>query len=456
MVGEVTTTTAIIQTRLTQGKELVDGEAFDDGDALRDGDLSGVQGRVRFGYRAHNTKDLKWSSWVAATQENDFIARTELSGLSPNTLYMTFVEFEGNPVGQFVPLASAFITLAGKDIATETRFHVVTGMNYDKFYGSDGGKPYQGEDRDKGFPAYEAMQSLNPSFVVYTGDDVYYDKKPQVKTLADMRAKWHRQFSRWRFIKLNKTTPGYWMKDDHDHRTNDSDATGDYFPSHELGLKTFREQVPIYADTADKRPTYRTYRVSKDLQIWLPENRDYRDPNKMEDGPEKTMWGKEQLAWMKKTLVESDATYKVIVSATPTVGPDDSYKRDNHTNFNGFRHEGDAFKNWAKEQGLWESGLYLACGDRHWQYHSIDSTGAHEFSCGAICDANSRLGRKPGDKKSTDPEAQITQPYYQKPASGGFLSVVVEPGEGEAKAAIKFEFYDENGELLYNYKPDKK
>ncbi|MEM1353441.1 MAG: alkaline phosphatase D family protein [Planctomycetota bacterium] len=462
MVGEVTDTTAVVQVRVTEGSELIDGETYDDGDALRDGDQIGVIARVKFSYRPFDSVQIIWTDWTTTEPGDDFIARAVLTGLKPGTRYYCMAVIE--PIDDKLPRhrvveapTAVFRTLSGASITAPTRFHVVTGMNYDKFYGNENpNQAYRGEDRALGYPALQSMLDLNPDFVVYTGDDVYYDKPPRVKTLEDMRAKWHRQFAQPRFIALNAQVPGYWMKDDHDHRTNDSDATGDYFPSHELGIDVFREQLPIFAQDDDESPTYRTHRVSKDLQIWLLEGRDYRSPNRMEDGPEKTIWGPEQLAWLKETLLASDATYRLIISPTPMVGPDDGYKRDNHTNPRGFKHEGDAFKAWAAEQGLWESGAYFVCGDRHWQYHSIDPSGAQEFSSGAICDANSRLGRKPGDERSTDPQATITQPYYQSPASGGFLSVVCEPGAGDSPATLRFEFYDELGEALYTYDATKR
>lgn len=457
MVGEVTDTTAVVQVRVTDGTELVDGDLYDDGDPLRDGDLPGAAVSVKLVIQTFSGNGGGGGTAITAEAkpENDFIVRYKITGLQPGENYFVSALLP-NPdgSGEIIGQASAsYRTLSGAQQTAPTRFHVVTGMNYDKHFGNEGKGAYEGDDRSLGYPALQAMLNLEPDFVVYTGDDVYYDKIPKTETLEDMRAKWHRQFAQPRYIELNAAVPGYWMKDDHDHRTNDSDATGDYFPSHELGIATFREQVPIFAQDDDTSPTYRTHRVSKDVQIWLLEGRDYRSPNRMEDGPDKTMWGAEQLAWLKQTLVESDATYKLIISPTPMVGPDDAYKRDNHTNPRGFRHEGDAFKQWAAEQELWDNGTYFLCGDRHWQYHSIDPSGAHEFSCGAICDANSRLGRVPGDEKSTDPQALITQPYYQTPASGGFLSVVCEPSEADGPATIRFEFYDERGELLYHYQP---
>ena len=133
------------------------------------------------------------------------------------------------------------------------------------------------------------------------------------------------------------------------------------------------------------------------------------------------------------------------------VGPDDLRKKDNHTNVGGFEHERDQFFDWLKSSGVGKAGFYVVCGDRHWQYHSIHPSGVEEFSCGALVDANARLGRKPGDPKSTDPDAQIKQPYYQTPASGGFLEIEVTPGASNSPARLTFRFRDEGGKLLHQH-----
>ncbi len=72
--------------------------------------------------------------------------------------------------------------------------------------------------------------------------------------------------------------------------------------------------------------TYRTIRWGQDLQIWLVEGRDFRSPNDAPDGPDKTIWGKEQLAWFQSTVTNSDATFRILISPTPIVGPDHLWK----------------------------------------------------------------------------------------------------------------------------------
>ena len=209
------------------------------------------------------------------------------------------------------------------------------------------------------------------------------------------------------------------------------------------------EQLPLAAHDDADALTYRTHRISRDLQIWLPENRMYRSHNAAPDGPEKTIWGATQKEWIKSTLSASDAKYKLFISPTPMIGPDDLRKTDNHTNHGGFRHERGEFFAWLKESGIDQKHFYILCGDRHWQYHSIDPTGIEEFSCGALIDENARLGRKPGDPLSTDPEGLIKQPYYQTPKSGGFLQVDVTAAETEADSKLTFTWYDDLGEVLH-------
>jgi alkaline phosphatase/alkaline phosphatase D len=94
--------------------------------------------------------------------------------------------------------------------------------------------------------------------------------------------------------------------------------------------------------------------------------------------------------------------------------------------------------------------LTFICGDRHWQYHSIHPSGFEEFSSGAVIDGSARLGPKPGDEDSTDPDSLISQPYRQEEASGGFLKVTVAPSSGGTSARATFTFYDEHGVLLYS------
>ena len=93
--------------------------------------------------------------------------------------------------------------------------------------------------------------------------------------------------------------------------------------THALGVEMFREQVPVVDPDDRVAPTYRTHRLNANVQLWFLEGRDYRTAHSVPDGPGKTLWGEAQREWLKRTLLESDAVFRIIVSPTPLVGPDE-------------------------------------------------------------------------------------------------------------------------------------
>ncbi len=464
MAGEVTEDSVILQARLT-----LNGQ-------VRGSD---VEGRVGLGAFALSTnedlRDALRTRWVIGSPEGDYIVKTQVTGLEPGTRYY-YRLLSGPDVGSLeAGPTGTFRTLDGKGVTREVSFVVVTGMNTFAFQAL-ALKNLAFDDLRLGFPALSAIASHQPDFFVSTGDSVYYDSPfiRRAATRESMRAKWHRQFATPRFAELFQRTPTYWQKDDHDFRYDDADPYGEFEPSAELGAAIFLEQVPVVPPGEEEPLTYRTHQINDLVQIWLLEVRDHRNANTTPPGPDKTIWGPEQRAWLQRTLLESDATFKILISPTALVGPDDSmkggqggllapyfggralgqgddkHKRDNHANTHGFRDEGEAFFAWLTENEFLDNNLYLVCGDKHWQYHSMHPSGFEEFSVGALVDGNARLGPHPGDDMSTDPDGLISQLYSQEESSGGFLQITVRPPRESDTALAEFAFFDEHGKLLYN------
>ncbi|MCG8311093.1 MAG: metallophosphoesterase family protein [Cytophagales bacterium] len=462
MSGEATENSIILQARLTSA------------DTLIAGDIPGAAGFGKFEVSENSGFNPSgFSGLMKADAAKDHILKCRFEGLKPGTRYHFRLHYGSSEKTGQISDPATFKTNLGKSMEGESSFAVVTGMNYYHFhYGKyDRKLAYSGADKHLGYPALKAILDFRPDYFIGTGDNVYFDhpsarnfknsidrgKDPhpggyEGKEVIDetgMRRKYHEQFFQPRFKDLFKNVATYWEKDDHDYRVNDADPFTDFPIAHHLGIKNFKEQVPV-ADPEHGGKTYRTRRINRDLQLWFVEGRDYRDANASPDGPDKTLWGKAQLSWLQSTLLESDATFKILVSPTPMVGPDDASKRDNHVNPMGFKHEGEAFFDWIVENNLLSKNFYIICGDRHWQYHARHPKGIEEFSCGALVDNNSRAGRLAGDPDSTDPEGKIVQYYIQgteEQASGGFLLVKNTSGD---PPELHFDFYNETGKLLYN------
>ncbi len=444
MAGEVTADGVLLQSRLTA----VAGPGLDEM-----GDVPGRAGAARFEWSENGDfSESKMSDWLDAVAERDFIVRARLTGLKPGTTYHYRLHLGVDRQSTRSGPARRFRTLAGADADVPLSFTMGSCMNYHAFMSgkANGGGPVTATDEDKrlGYPVFAAMAALKPDFFIGTGDIVYYDYPydTPARALPELRRKWHEQFRFPRMIEFFAVTPAYWSKDDHDFRFNDADLRGDKLPAPSTGIELFREQMPLH-DLGDlNSPTYRTHRVHKHVQLWFVEGRDYRSPNNMPDGPDKSIWGKEQRGWLERTLKASDAKWKIIISPTPMVGPDSGGKRDNHVNPQGFRHEANSFFAFLKENDM--RNVMTFCGDRHWQYHSIHPTGFEEFGCGALNDENAIRGTRPGAKNGSDPEGLIQQKYIYDQPTGGFLHVKVEPGDkGDAKLRITFR--DDHGKSLY-------
>lgn len=385
--------------------------------------------------------------WLRAEPENDYIVRHHLRGLKPDTRYRYVLEYGENQARTKRGPERWFRTLPGPQSTSRLSFLFFNCMGWGQYMDGYGNrKGYPGSDKHLGYPTLVKMQAYADShFVIGGGDLVYYDLPATdvAKTQPQLRAKWQQQFSQPRLVQLVGSMGSYWMKDDHDFRYDDGDLTGLREPSAALGIRTFREQMPVVPPGDSDRPTYRTVRATKHVQLWLLEGRDYRSPNRMDDGPEKSIWGPIQKDWLKRTLRESDAAWKLIITPTPLVGPDTPRKRDNHTNPLGFRYEGDHFFSWMKEQGL--KNVVLFTGDRHWQYHAVHPTGYSEFACGSL-HREIAVGNppRPGEPNSTDPKGLVDQRYVTTEQDGGFLRIAV-----EADARLKVEVINQAGAVKY-------
>ncbi len=410
-VGEPTATTTVVWVRLTAAATRKPGTLAD-----FEGACPGAAGRVRLRYGTReDLMGAQATPWVSVTEATDFTHHFELKNLKPGTRYFYASESEGSEV------RGAFQTAPSEKAPSDFRFCVMTCQGY-----PDRGHP-------DGHAIYPAMQALNPAFTCLTGDLVYYDNDaPRAVTPQLARYHWERMFSLPRLLAFNKSVGTYWLKDDHDTLNDDS------WPSKTMGSFTFAEGQRIFRQQAPltSGPSYRTFRWGRDLQIWLTEGRDFRSPNTMTDGPEKTILGKAQKEWLKRTLKASDATWKLLISPTPLVGPDRAKKNDNHSNA-GFQHEGDELRAWFKANV--PGNFFVICGDRHWQYHSVHpETGLNEFSVGAASDEHA--AGTPGEDKRYHKFHRV---------KGGFLSVSVKPG------TLLFEHRDIHGSVVYTYTATK-
>lgn len=439
-IGEITPDSAVVWTRRTAASgRLADGilrkaagkeaKAPKPGEDVNkfEGACPGGSGYVRLEVEPLSGRGGKRTlDWVDVDPGADYVHQFHVSGLQPERAYRFAVKTrEARGKREDEPLTGQFRTAPKGDAKSAVRFALTSCQKYSQ------------TDRPDGFHMYEAVERWKPDFFVSCGDNVYYDSDdPVVNGPAVARYHWQRMYSLGTLHSCLRTVPGYWQKDDHDAYSDDcypglqtAKMAPFTFPE---GQQIFREQIPA---PAKEQPMYRRFRWGTDVEIWLPDSRDYRSANPEPDGPSKTVWGKEQKQWLEETLKNSTARWKIIVNPNPIIGPDHGRKRDNHANPT-FAQEGREIRTWLKANV--EDSVILMNGDRHWQYHSVDpETGLNEFGCGPASDSH-----------AVSPSGGEDARYHRfLRVKGGFVTVQVDPSRRDEPLVLQH--HDVHGNVVY-------
>ena len=267
--------------------------------------VPGSEGEVRVRYRPREASDWLDTDWQSVDPQRDYTRQFTLAGLQPKTRYQLLVESRqsgGGSPGQ--SLDGRFLTAPSPD---------------DPWRGVHGHhRPgFPGQGRPEGYRIYPQMLQLEPSFFVHTGDILYYDTWPKTSTSPagagneysfPTNVKFHRHVAV--ISSRTTTTPGRTIVAD----PGEGGFMGDF--TFAQGQAVFLEQVRLGNTRGARCAGAETCRS-------VAEGRDYRSPNNMPDGPDKTIWGAGQKEWFKETVQASDATFRVLVSplrwSAPTV-----------------------------------------------------------------------------------------------------------------------------------------
>jgi alkaline phosphatase D len=238
---------------------------------------------------------------------SDFVGTVALDGLSADTTYeyeawATAGEDRSEPPSDAASGSFATAPPPGADAAVEFAW---TGDTFG-----------QGV-----LPPYESLATIadrSPDFFFNFGDTIYADSPtPAVptdaETLEEFRAK-HREVRTLadNLRELLAGTPVYAIWDDHEVTNNFSGSVDPTLKAR--GKRAFRE---YWSPTAFDAQPDRMYRWGRHVELFVCDNRSYRDPNTKPDGPNKTMLGADQREWLKRSLAASDATFKLVGGTTP-------------------------------------------------------------------------------------------------------------------------------------------
>src|SRR5258705_8408342 len=288
-------------------------------------------------------KTIHRAVFVDALPEADFTANALIDGL---------------PAGQDIFYRIRFQDLSSPTIVGEPmtgRFRTAPSDRRSISFVWSGDTAGQGWGIDEargGMRAYATMLRNRPDFFIHNGDTVYADgpilpeqkmpngeiwknlvleeKTKPAETLAEFRASYKQNLLDRNLRAFNLEIPTFAQWDDHE-------VTNNWWPGEPLdraehkakkyveantlilmarGHRAFHEYMPLRETQTEPGRVYRKISYGPLLDVFMLDMRSYRGPNNenMQDtyGPDAYFLGPTQIAWLKRELLNSKATWKVI------------------------------------------------------------------------------------------------------------------------------------------------
>ncbi|MFN2286706.1 MAG: alkaline phosphatase [Chromatocurvus sp.] len=276
-----------------------------------------------------------------------------------DTDYTGKILLNGLPAGEEIHYAVDFLNLADYRSRSEVltgHFRTPPAQDRDIRFLWSGDNVGQGWGINPdigGMPIYRRMAGLQPDFFIHSGDTIYADgplsssveledgrvwrnlvtepKSRVAESLDDFRGQYRYNLLDDGFRDFYRNVPVIAQWDDHEVTNNwfwelrKNDDPRYTEPSvarlAARAMRAFQEYNPTRRHPLDPERIYDRFPYGPALEVFRIDLRSYRGPNSDEQpttlSPESRIIGQAQLRWLKRALVESTATWKVIASDMP-------------------------------------------------------------------------------------------------------------------------------------------
>lgn len=279
----------------------------------------------------------------AALENSDFTAKLRLTGLKPGEPVYYRVSFQ-----DLNDLSKKSAPVTGRLVAAPS----VAGNIKFAWSGDTAGQGYGIDESRGGMTTFEAIRTQTPDFFVNSGDVCYADNpiasemrlddgstwknlvtegtSKVAESLEEFRSRYRYNFMDANLRRMNAEVPTFVQWDDHEVLNN-------WYPGEVLdddrykvksvsllaarGRQAFFDYLPIRATADGHSRIYRTIPYGPLLELFFLDLRSYRGPNspnrQSQLNEASAFLGKQQFDWLKRRLLASQATWKVICCDMP-------------------------------------------------------------------------------------------------------------------------------------------
>jgi alkaline phosphatase D len=293
-------------------------------------------------------KTVERALFVDALPESDFTAKALIEGLpaGQDIFYRICFQDLASPTITGEPMVGRFRT-APRDLRSISFV----------WSGDTAGQGWGIDEARGGMRAYATMLRTRPDFFLHSGDTIYADgpilaeqkmpngeiwknvvleeKAKPAETLAEFRGNYKYNLLDKNVRAFNAEVPIFAQWDDHE-------VTNNWWPGEPLtraehqrkkyvennalllaarASRAFHEYMPLRFTQTEPGRIYRKISYGPLLDVFMLDMRSYRGPNGegLEEsyGPASYFLGPAQVAWLKRELLNSQATWKVIAADMP-------------------------------------------------------------------------------------------------------------------------------------------
>jgi alkaline phosphatase D len=300
---------------------------------------------------------------VAVTESFRSIERALFVDALPESDFTAHALIDGLPAGQQLFYSIRFQDLSAPTIVGEAMTGHFRTAPADRrsisfvWSGDTAGQGWGIDEARGGMRSYATMLRNRPDFFIHSGDTIYADgpilaeqkmpngeiwrnvvaeeKAKAAETLAEFRANYKYNLTDRNVLAFNAEVPIFAQWDDHEVTNNWWPGEPLTRPAHQRlkyveknamllaarANRAFHEFMPLRRSQAEAGRIYRKISYGPLLDVFMIDMRSYRGPNGegLEEsyGPAAHLLGPEQLAWLKRELMRSQATWKVIAADMP-------------------------------------------------------------------------------------------------------------------------------------------
>lgn len=325
-------------------------------------------GKIRIAYREAATEASRFSAWKDLKKDEGYSASIILKNIRPATEYDYRAEFGGGSASPWYQFTS--FPAPGKAGIFQFAFSACFRERYKPHY------------------IFDYIQKQSPTFVALLGDNMYGDYDGDINKLERLRRdrtyrqemilggeylppgetviealrnKYHRNFDEY-FQGVSNHIPIMAIWDDHDYGQDNSDGTYRY---KDEAKQVFLETFPTYPYETKEGGLHYRFSVA-DVDFFVLDTRWYRTAMQVEDGPDKTMLGQQQLEWLLAGLKASKAAFKMILSSVSwnDYGGDTSSGRPGFDSWRGYLYERNKILAFIEDEAI--PGVLIFSGDQHY------------------------------------------------------------------------------------------